>query len=127
MKLAIPNLVSLFLHPRRGTPIRAGVVSQHDCPSLLRSFAGATLWDRSTRCQCAGQQCRLDIYSYWTPLCTPPWGPANQALPQDILPVSCRICTRPEQRSFAGSQCSHMQRTRPVVAKATSGRQRAQQ
>jgi hypothetical protein len=36
------------------------------------------------------------------PICTPPWGPSSPALPQDMLPVSCKIYIRPGSTLVCG-------------------------
>lgn len=97
-------LMSMSLHLRIATHIRAVSIPQHYWPLLLARLASATARGRSSigRCHCTGNQHGVEFAPIGCRYAQPLWGPPSHALPQDMLPVSCRICVSPGSTPVCG-------------------------
>lgn len=97
-------LMSLPLHLRSATHIRAVSIPQRYWPSVLGRLASATPRGRSSigRCHCTGNKYGVEFALIGRRYAQPLWEPSTHALPQDVLPVSCKICIRPGSTPVCG-------------------------
>ena len=104
-------LMALSLHLQIATHIRAVSIPQHYWPSLFGRLASATPRGRSSigRCHCTGNKHGVEFTPIGRRYAQPLWGPSIHALPQDMLPVSCRICVSPGSTPVCGvTMLSHV-------------------